>query len=219
VVDAPELAFETLNQEVIEDVDAVLFSHFHPDHTLGLRVVQGIGLSDIPIENWAGSKTDVYMPREAHEKIVPNSSVLGHILGEWADVEVVEHGDVFEVNGVEVKTIGWSEQPRDGDRNIFGYLFEKGGDRVLVSPDENKNIPTEELGRLDPWIKECGMFERTLGGTRIRSEERFERDIQTEMTFEESLNQVSEVDANRVVLTEIEELYRRTPAEYSSIVE
>jgi len=34
MVDTPELAFETLNQKGIGDVDAVLFSHFHPDHTL-----------------------------------------------------------------------------------------------------------------------------------------------------------------------------------------
>ena len=219
MVDAPELAFETLNQEGIEEVDAVLFSHFHPDHTLGLRVLQGMGLSDMPIEDWVGSKTHVYMPREVHEKIVQNSSVLGHVLGEWADVRVIEHGDVFEVNGVEVRAIGWREQPGDEDRNIFGYLFKKDDDRFLVSPDENKNMPTEELGPLDLWIKECGMFERTPDGTRIRSKERFEEDIHTEMTFEESMEQVSEVDADRVVLTEIEELYRRTPAEYSSIAE
>lgn len=120
---------------------------------------------------------------------------------------------------MEVKAIGWREQLGEKDRNIFGYLFKKDGDRVLVSPDENKNIPTEELGHLDLWIKECGMFERTPEGTRIRSEERFEEDTHTEMTFEESMEQVSEVDVERVVLTEIEELYRRTPAEYSSIAE
>nr|EGQ39871.1 MAG: metal-dependent hydrolases of the beta-lactamase superfamily I [Candidatus Nanosalinarum sp. J07AB56] len=219
MVDTPELAFETLNEEKISEVDAVLLSHFHPDHTLGLRVLQGIGLSDIPIESWVESETDVYMPRETHQKLVENSSILGHLLGEWANVNVVEHGDVFEINDVEVEAIGWREEPGNQERNIFGYLFEQDGDRVLVSPDENKNMPTDGLGHLHLWIKECGLFERTPSGTRIRSRKRLEKDLQTEMTFSESVEQVTEVDVDKVVLTEIEELYRRTPSEYLSIAE
>ncbi len=39
------------------------------------------------------------------------------------------------------------------------------------------------------------------------------------MSFSESVEQVAEVDVDSVVLTEIEELYRRTPSEYSSIAE
>ncbi len=45
------------------------------------------------------------MPWEVHEKIVENSSVPGHIIVEWADVEVVEHGDVFEINGVRAREL------------------------------------------------------------------------------------------------------------------
>ncbi len=40
MVDTSELAFETLNQEGIVEVNAILFSHFRQNQTLGLRVRQ-----------------------------------------------------------------------------------------------------------------------------------------------------------------------------------
>ena len=61
LLDTPEDIRNQLNREGIKRIDHVILTHWHPDHTLGLRIFEQL--------NWdfehgkAGKPIDVYMSR------------------------------------------------------------------------------------------------------------------------------------------------------------
>jgi Metal-dependent hydrolases of the beta-lactamase superfamily III len=54
LVDTPELVWHSLNREGIDAVEYIFLSHFHADHTLGLRTVQPLGIEDLPVTDFVG---------------------------------------------------------------------------------------------------------------------------------------------------------------------
>jgi len=218
MIDTPESAMQLLNENDVKSLNAVLFSHFHPDHTLGLRAIsQSLLPEKTPFDGWENQSLDVYMPEHTRRKLISESGITSYLLENNADITTVESGDRFEIGNTEVEAVGWRESKDSQQEDVFGYLFRRDSQTVFVSPDENANIPTRELPELDLWIKECGLFGKGPDGDALRTDEFWNQVMETEQSFEQSMSQVKEVDADQVILTEIEEVYRRTPMEYHKI--
>ncbi len=218
LLDTPESVMQLLNENGVESVDAVLFSHFHPDHTMGLRAISQMCLpDDTPFDGWENSSIDVFMSKHTRDRLDPESSVPGYLLRNNADIKVIEDGDEFSIGETHVTAIGWEESSESERKDVFGYLLERNGSKVFASPDENKNLPVNRLPKLDLWIKECGLFRKAPDGSKLRTDGFWDRMMETELSFEQSRKQAEEVDVDRVVFTEIEEVYRRRPRDYSSL--
>ena len=85
-------------------------------------------------------------------------------------------------------------------------MLEDDGRRVLVAPDElNGWTPPPELGRLDVAVLPMGIceFDPLTGERRIAPEHQI---LRAEATFDETLAIVDALDADRVVLSHIEEM-------------
>ena len=216
VIDLPELIWESLNRETIPAVDHVFISHFHADHTHGLRVLQALGIEQPPITDFIGEIPTVYMSEVTYERAIRASEFFDGLTGEWADVEVLAGGESKRVGELQVTHI--SAPIHEGRENaVSGFLFETDETTAFISPDENKHFDIEKLPDLDLWIKETGYFTETPDGDRLVTGEAERNALQHEMTFEESVEQVRTVQPERAVLTEIEELFRRSYDDYRNL--
>lgn len=217
MVDTPELAWHSLNREDIEKVDYIFISHFHFDHWLGLRTLQPLGIEEKPIDSWFGDRPTLVMSQATYDKIIEENSSIKHLAENWSEkIKILNDGDRMQIGELTVKSIGAEIYPGEGNE-IFSFLIEKDGKKALISPDENKFLNISELPELDLWIRETGLFERDPEGNRTMTEEAWKEDIELEITFEETLDQIRESKAKKAVLTEIEEIFQRSFDDYKNL--
>jgi len=213
LIDTPELVWDSLNRERIEQVDYVFLTHFHADHTLGLRVLQPLALEDLPVTDFVDEPPTLVMSPETYERAIEASEFFQLLADAWADVELLADGESTRLGDFDLTHIG-AEIEAGGEKAVSGFLFGDDGTNVFVSPDENRHFELDRLPALDLWIKETGYFPEGPDGEVLISETAKEGTLRHEMSFEESLAQVREKRPARTVFTEIEELYRRSYDDY-----
>jgi phosphoribosyl 1,2-cyclic phosphate phosphodiesterase len=216
LVDAPELVWESLNRESVRAVDYVFLTHFHADHTLGLRVLQPLGMEDVPVTDFVGDPPTLVVSETTSERVIEGNEVFSHLAEVWSDVEVLDDGETRAFGDLSVTHLT-ADIHEDGDGAISGFLFEDGTATAFVSPDENRHFDLDRLPDLDLWVKETGYFPETPDGEPLVTQEAAETTLAHEMTFEDSLAQVRTVEPGRVVCTEIEELFRRSYDDYKRL--
>lgn len=216
LIDAPELVWHSLNREGIEQVEYVFLTHFHADHTLGLRTIQALGMEEPPVTDFVGEPPTLVVSSRTHERAIESNEVFDHLTSHWADVQVVDDGESFSLGGLDVTHVAAEMEAGSEDR-ISGFLFEEGTTHTFVSPDENRHFELCRLPELDLWVKETGYFRTDPAGNPLVTEEAEENGLAHEMSFEESLEQVRAVRPERVIFTEIEELYRRSYDDYCQL--
>lgn len=216
LIDTPELVWESLNREQITEIDAILISHFHADHTMGLRILQPLGFEDPPVSDFVGDSTTLYMSPQTYERAIGATDFFEMLVNTWGEVELLADGDSVAIGDLNVTHIS-APIEEGGPSTISGFLFEDGDATALVTPDENRQFDLEALPEIDLWIKETGYFETDPNGDPLVTPEAEATALAHEMTFEESLDQIRTVQPERAVLTEIEELYGRSYDDYSRL--
>jgi phosphoribosyl 1,2-cyclic phosphate phosphodiesterase len=217
MIDAPELAWHSLNRENIEEVDYIFISHFHFDHWLGLRTLQAIGSEEQPIDSWSGDLPTLVMSQATYDKTVEENPSIKNLVEKWSKkIKILNDGDEMQIGDLHITSIGAEIHPGEGNE-IFSFLIEKDGKKALISPDETKFLEVSKLPNLDLWIRETGLFEKDPQGNRIMTEEAWKEDTQLEITFQETLEHIREAEAEKVVLTEIEEIFQRSYDDYKEL--
>lgn len=216
LIDAPELVWHSLNRERIEQVDYVLLSHYHADHTLGLRTLQSLGGEGVPITDFVGEQPTLIASEETYDRVIADSEFFEHLTDHWAETERLEDGEELTIGELELTHIA-APIEAGGPTDISGFLFEHEGKTAFISPDENRHFELNQLPELDLWIKETGYFREDPEGNPLVTEQAEQGGLTHEMTFEESLAQVRAVEPERTVFTEIEELFRRSFDDYQRL--
>ena len=217
MIDAPELAWYSLNRENIEEVDYIFISHFHFDHWLGLRTLQPLGIEEKPIDSWFGNLPTLVMSQATYDKVIEENSSIKSLAEKWSEkIKILNDGDEMQIGDLNITSIGAEIYPGEG-KEIFSFLIEKDSKKVLISPDENKFLDISTLPELDLWIRETGLFKKDPQGNRIMTEEAWQEDKELEITFAETLEQIREAKPEKVVLTEIEEIFQRSYDDYKDL--
>ncbi len=204
LIDTPEEIGVMLNRSGIQRVDAAVYSHWHPDHTSGMRVFE----SNIRFWNWPPEThcTPVYLPAQVasdfatwiglEERAVYLES--RHVL----KVSRLAENGVIGLNGVSVRPIllavGY----------VYAFLLGDGAANVLIAPDELfRWRPPSDLPPLDLAILPAGLFEfDPFNGQRIIPAEH--PVLQEEATFRQTLEIVRRLKPQRTILSHIEEVNR-----------
>lgn len=219
LVDAPEAVWQMLNREKIPDVEYIFVSHHHSDHVRGLRVVQALGRDGYPMDDWEKSDPPTIVVSENTYELFERAHGVLAEYENWgvAEFEFLNDGETLALGGVDVTCFGWEIEPGEGTL-IFGFLFDDGESKTLVTPDETKFLDTARLpDDIDLWIRECGLFRADPRGNPIFTDDLWAEETKLEITFEETVEQVREVGAERTVLTEIEELFRRSHDDFREL--
>lgn len=199
LIDTPEEIKAELNRSRMKEINACFYSHWHPDHVMGLRIWEALN------QSWVGGplqrRTSIYLPRQV-------ASDFRRYIGTWEHLAFfAEKGIVqlIEMTDGEVVTISNTQiHPfRLAEGYAYGFMFFGEGKRVLIVPDELRgwNPPSDALGA-DLAIVPMG----TVEVNPITGERRIpETHVWRKATFDETLKIARSLKARQVIVTHIEE--------------
>jgi len=202
IIDTPEDVVSSLARSSVECIAAGTYSHWHPDHVLGLRLWESLNGDYLgwPAHN---GKTPIYLPDRV-------ACDIREKLGVWESfefmqrrglVEIIElgEGEGFQIGAYCVTPLALAEE------YVFAQLIEGQGRRVFVAADELFGWwPPDDLGHLDVAVLPLGVVEFDL----LSGARHYPADhpvLAREATVEQTLAVVRQLDVDRVVLTHISE--------------
>jgi phosphoribosyl 1,2-cyclic phosphate phosphodiesterase len=206
VFDTPEEAKLQLDRAGIGAVGACVYSHWHPDHTMGRRVweTRNGDFRTWPREAKRPGVTDVYLPQQVAADFRTYLGGMEHLefmqLRGWVRVHELADGESILIDGVEIRPFRLAED--------YVYAFELAGlgRRLLIAMDElNGWMPPPEVRGVDLAVLPMGIceFDPFSGERRIHPEHPV---LRYEATFEETRAIVELLGAGHVVLTHVEEI-------------
>lgn len=187
LIDCGEDIGDSLNRRNIVRVDNLFITHWHPDHTFGMRPLLEANF------NFAEGKPDrqvaVYMPKRVFEDLKEHYPSISHFSDhlEVAEIKFLGHQESIQIGNIEITTIGYKGE----GSNIFAYLIEENDKRVLYAPCDAISLE-QKIFNLDLLIHECGLF----------SHEK----IKNEISFPSMIERIRLFKPNRTILTHIEEI-------------
>ncbi|NPA90853.1 MAG: hypothetical protein GXO55_05325 [Chloroflexi bacterium] len=202
LIDTPEESRLQLNRAGIDHVTAVLYSHWHPDHTMGRRVWETMNM------DWRGwpqapKTVQVYLPEQVAKDFEERLGLGEHFAfmrsHGTVDIHVIPEGESITVGDVRITPIPLAES------YVYAFLFEEGNTRVLIAMDELFGwTPPAELTGVDLAILPTGVFEFDFftGERRIPKEHPV---LASEATFRQTLEMVRALRPRRLIFTHIEE--------------
>jgi len=206
VFDTPEESKLQLERSQIGDIAACFYSHWHPDHTMGRRVweTRNGDFRTWPREAKRQRVTDVYLPQRVAEDFRTYLGGMAHLefmqQRGWIRIRELRDGESVLVGGVEIRPFRLAED--------YVYAFEliEGRRRLLLAMDElNGWEPPAEVRGMDLAVLPMGIceFDPFTGERRLHPDHPV---LRFEATFAETLEIVDRLDAQRVVLSHVEEI-------------
>jgi phosphoribosyl 1,2-cyclic phosphate phosphodiesterase len=204
LVDTPEESRLQVDRAGLGHIAACVYSHWHPDHTMGRRVFE----MNLSLRDWPpiSIPTHVYLPQQVA------ADARTH-LGMWEQLSYMQSRDMVQIHelqdGESFTLGGWTVRPFPlHETYVYAFLIEGDGRCVLIAPDELVGWqPTSDLmgdRPLDLALMPMGIteFDPFCGERLIPAEHPV---LLTEATFDQTLDMVRQLRARRVVLGHIEE--------------
>jgi phosphoribosyl 1,2-cyclic phosphate phosphodiesterase len=134
LIDCPEDIGDSLNRRGIRRVDHLFITHWHPDHTFGLRPLLEAYFNFL--ENKADKQVTVHMPKRVLEELTQHYPSVSHFTDHLrvATIKQIEHNESVRIGRVQITAIGYTGE----DSRTFAYMLEEDGKRVLYAPCDTK---------------------------------------------------------------------------------
>lgn len=203
IIDTPEEIKIMLNRAGIGLVAHCLYSHWHPDHTLGYRFFESMNfdLWQYPAQH---RTSQVYLPQQ----VAVDAQVY---LGLWGslqylqrmkliNVNVLADDDVLQIDNIRIRPF------RVAEDYVYAFELTQNATRVVIAPDELFGWqPPKEIGGVDVLICPMGLPKTNpLTGAQIMPDNH--PVLRHEATYQQTLEMVAAIDAKRTILTHIEPL-------------
>ncbi|WP_371018387.1 MBL fold metallo-hydrolase [Pseudalkalibacillus sp. JSM 102089] len=201
LIDTPEDSYMQLNRSRISNIDGVFYSHWHPDHVMGRRVLESMN-ADWINHPAKGTTTDVYLPEQVAIDFQTRLGTAEHLAffdsQKYISLHELSDGDKVSLNGVTITPFRLSED------YVYAFLFEGEGKRILIAPDELFGWEPPELGELDVAVLPTGVceFHPITGERQISADHPV---LKEEATFRQTLEIIEKLQVKEVFLTHIEE--------------
>lgn len=201
LIDTPEEIKDQLNRAQLGPIDACLYSHWHPDHTMGRRVWE----MNQDWRQWPPNNhtTDIYLPQQVAVDFQARLGLKEHFeymaSHRLVRLHQVTDGTSISLNQTIITPIRLSED------YVYAFLFETESRRLLVAPDELYGWqPPGRVQNLDLAILPMGILEFDVwsGARRIPAEHPV---LRREATLRQTLAITRQLNARQVYLTHIEE--------------
>lgn len=222
IVDAPEFIFSSLNREEIHDIDYVFLTHWHPDHTNGLRVLQSrdYGAMDPRAhdmrEIYTRNQPTLVTTRAVYERVQQPFGQLDYYINgsEFANVHFVDEEplriDEYEINSVHYATSGEAI-------DATGFVIEGRNETVVLTTDDAAYLDENKLpANIDVAVFECGLFTHDPNGRELLSTRDRQR-YESEILHDEVLDRIRRLSPDRTFLTEIEHLTGRSYDDFTAL--
>ena len=215
LVDTPEEIHAALVRWGVDRVDAAFYTHWHPDHTAGLRLFEHLNVDwRAPGGERPHRCTPVYLPERVARDFERWYGLMDRLryLERRGLIEVREiaAGEVVEAAGLRLRAFPMANP------ELWTYEVMEDGRRAVLAVDDTRGYrPEEALAGADVAVLETGWFEFDPEGARIQIPGHPK--AQAEASFQESLQIAARLRAGRTYFTHIEEINQRTLEEYEAL--
>lgn len=208
LIDTPEESALQLNRAEIGPIAAGLYSHWHPDHTAGLRVYE---TRNWDFRNWPPRhlSTPIYLPANVARDFEVH-------LGLMEQLRYLEGKGLVSLHLLDrpLHLQGWRITARPvAEEYVYLFLLEgdEDGRRVLIAMDELVGwTPPADLQGVDLAVLPTGVFEfdPESGRRRIPTGHPV---LTHEATFRQTLQMVEALQPRRLLFLHIEEADQNSP--------
>jgi phosphoribosyl 1,2-cyclic phosphate phosphodiesterase len=210
--DTPEDVDKSLEREGIHEARHLVYTHWHPDHTGGRRVLEQLNM------DWLDPKarrvTQVWLPTWVREDFRKRHGLEENLeyfeRAGIARIHEVGEGERFQLDGMSVRAFGMT-QP-----GLTAYVLERESRKLVFALDDTKDWkPSTEFLEPELLVLETGWFERDPKGRVIVPPGHSIRN--EEASFEETLGIIELINPRKAVLTHIEQLWVRSYEDYREL--
>ena len=213
--DAPEEIAAELESENIERIDHLFFTHWHPDHTMGARIMEIMNTEWSEEMEWrmaARQKTQVYMPGPVHDEIMQR---FGAFFDFWEHIgiaEVHQAGDSISIGSIQVEPVLLRSIHRTMTHSTV-YIISSGGKKILYAPCDIIPFPEDER------FHGCDLMILQAGWTGPELAERARNGPHHEISLEKIIEIARKYRPDGVLLTHIGEELKLIEADLRALEE
>jgi len=187
---------ESLNRENIKRIDTLFLTHWHPDHSFGLREVLEANY-DFRREKAARVIT-IYIARRVFDQLKHNFPAILHWVKDkkLARIKFLEHGQRVKAKGATITAIGFTGK----NASTYGFLIEA-KKRLFYAPCDTIQLRERFIPKnIDILVHELGIFSYGL--------------LKTEISFPDMIKRIERINPEKAILTHIEEVELKAHGEY-----
>ncbi|MCR5185960.1 MAG: MBL fold metallo-hydrolase [Clostridia bacterium] len=200
--DTPEEVRFQLNRENIEKVENIILTHWHPDHTQGIRIIEQINMNHIKHKP-EDKPINVYISKKQLDMFKKYGA--GNFLDFYENKGLIkllflENEKPIVFNNVTVIPVYI--------KRTEGYYFiikdNKTGTKLVYAPCEYHELKVFDFVKdIDVFISHCLYFENKEIGSGVDYSS-------TEDSFEKMLKDSKEMEAKKIIITHTEEAFQLT---------
>jgi phosphoribosyl 1,2-cyclic phosphate phosphodiesterase len=205
--DTPEEIRMQLNRENIRKVENVILTHWHPDHTLGLRILELLNF-DFFNEKSIGKPINVYMSKEQLEmfKKLSCGGFLDFYEKNRKCIKIIEIGDGIEIDFGKIKVTPVKFKESDG----FYFIVEDDKGKVIYAPCEFKGFEINEKAKNVNVLIAHHLYSEDLKLTGKQW-------MKEEDSFEHMIKQANTGKIKKIIITHIEEIFKKSHDELNDL--
>ncbi len=213
--DTPENIVVELNNAGIAMVDHIFYTHWHPDHFLGMRVIEELCTDWAEDGSWRMApkcRVKVHMPGKVREQAMERYGIFFDFWTRLGIAEMVDDAECCEMGNVKIEHVQLDSRHLTPTRTTI-YIISSEGKKVIYAPCDIIPFPESEKFRdADIMILQYGWM-----GEKMASRAR--KGPHYEISFEEILDIIKRYKPKRVVLTHIGDEYGLTMKDLRALEE
>lgn len=216
LVDTPEDIAAALNNADIKRIDHVLYSHWDPDHTLGMRIMEQLRLDWLDHDDGrrTGNPINVYAQEQVMSDIKQIGNKYGSFLGYYQHmglIRCITADDSIVINDVTITFV-----PVKGEEAVSVFIFESKGKKLVYAPCDCIPFPSDDR------LKDADVL--VIGNTIVGPVLKNGKVIPADHPLLKELYSVNDVidithrlNIKKVVITHIEEDWGKSYSDYLSL--
>ncbi len=212
LIDTPEDIVDALNHAQIGDVDAILYSHADPDHTMGIRVIEQLRL------DWLAYSVDKKCERPITVGALPQvaddirhlSTKFGSMLGYYEKMNLVK---VNPFQGMDLGQIHVKLVPVDSSGTVSIFVFTEGNHKLIYAPCDVKPFPNQKIfeGADCLIIGNTIVGDKLKGGFPLAENNPLRKEL---FVMDEIVGLKQKYRIPRVIITHLEEIWGKSYDDY-----
>ena len=216
LVDTPEDIAVALNNADIKSLDYILYSHWDPDHTMGMRVMEQLRLEwlDYYDKIKPGNPITVYTAAAVMEDLNGIRSKYGSLLNYYEHMSLIKRKTVDDFVMIDNVKISFLPVPKN--KSVTVFVFESDGKKLIYAPCDCLPFPDDRLlSNADVLVIGNTYIGDVLKNGKVITPE---HPIRKELYNLEGVIEIkNRFNINRVVVTHIEESWGKTYDDYVTL--
>lgn len=145
LIDTPEDINQSLNAERIKAIDIIAYSHWDPDHTLGMRVIEQLRLDFLAysINDFHPEPIRVLALEGAMNDLNAIRSPYGPFMSYYENLGLIRQEMVLDA--VLPGEISLTLVPVDSTNRVAVFVFQQGSKKMVYAPCDVKPFPESDI--------------------------------------------------------------------------